>query len=202
MKLPKILSTVLSIVFIWSAIDPKFYFTWALEVFPAVLGFIILIGTYHRFRFTNLVYIFIFVSISLMLVGGHYTYSEVPFFNWIKEILNHSRNNYDKLGHLAQGFLPALITREFLIRKNIISHRGWMNFFVLSFCMASSVVYEFFEWAVALIAGGTAEAFLGTQGYAWDVQSDLFSATIGAVLALLVFSKIHDRAIVKLQEKQ
>ena len=201
MKFPKILLILLGFVFIWSAIHPKTYLTWVLEIAPAVVGLILLILTYNRFRFTNMVYLVVFISICLILTGAHYTYSEVPFFNRIKDLFNQSRNNYDKLGHFAQGFLPCLMTREILIRLNVVRNRKWMNFFVLSFCIANSVIYEFVEWGVALIAGGTADEFLGTQGYIWDAQSDMFYATIGAVIALPVFSKVHNKAISRLQKE-
>ena len=131
------------------------------------------------------------------MVGGHYTYAEVPLFDWIGEALGHSRNNYDKLGHLAQGFIPVMVARELIIRKKVINQKGWRNFILVCIAMAISVTYEFIEWAVALMTGEGAEEFLGTQGYIWDTQSDMFYATIGAILALVILGKVHDRAIAK-----
>ena len=132
------------------------------------------------------------------MIGGHYTYAEVPLFNWIKEVFELSRNNYDKVGHLAQGFVPAMITREILVRMQVVNSRKWLNVFVVSICMSISVAYEFIEWLVAILTGDSADSFLGTQGYIWDTQSDMLYATIGAILALVTLSKVHDRVISKL----
>jgi putative membrane protein len=185
-------------VLIWSAINPHDYFTWFLEVLPALIGFLVLVMTFHRFRFTNLVYGLILVHCWILMVGGHYTYAEVPLFNWIKEVFELSRNNYDKVGHLAQGFIPAMITREILVRKQVVNSKKWLNVFVVSICMSISVAYEFIEWLVAVLTGDSADSFLGTQGYIWDTQSDMLYATIGAILALVTLSKVHDRIISKL----
>lgn len=182
-------------VLIWSAIGPHDYFTWFLEVIPALIGFIVLAITFHRFRFTNLVYGLILIHCWILMVGGHYTYAEVPFFDWIREVFNLSRNNYDKVGHLAQGFVPAMIAREILIRNQVVNSRKWLNVFIVSICMAISVAYEFIEWFVAVITGDSADSFLGTQGYAWDTQSDMLYATMGAILALVTLSKVHDRLL-------
>ena len=186
---------VFSLVLIWSAINPKDYFTWILEVFPALAGLGILFFTYKKFRFTSLVYFLILIHCCILMVGGHYTYAEVPLFDWIKEFFNQTRNNYDKVGHFAQGFIPAMIVREIFVRKKIIQGRGWLSFLTVCVCMALSVSYEFFEWGVALLTGASAEAFLGTQGYVWDTQSDMFYATLGAICAFIFLSRIHDRQI-------
>jgi putative membrane protein len=180
---------------ILSAIQPHDYFTWFLEVFPALLGLIVLVFTFKSFRFTFLTYSFILVHCYILFVGGHYTYAEVPLFDWIREVLHQSRNNYDKIGHFAQGFVPAMIVRELFIRKEVIKTSGWLNFITVCVCATISVFYEFLEWFVALVSGQSAEAFLGTQGYAWDTQSDMLYAVIGAVSMLVFFSKIQDRAI-------
>ncbi|PKP31071.1 MAG: DUF2238 domain-containing protein [Bacteroidetes bacterium HGW-Bacteroidetes-16] len=187
-------------VLIWSAIYPHDYFTWFLEVLPALIGLLVLVITFHRFRFTNLVYGLILVHCWILMVGGHYTYAEVPLFNWIKEVFDLSRNNYDKVGHLAQGFVPAMITREILMRMQVVNSRKWLNVFVVSICMSISVTYEFIEWLVAVLTGDSADSFLGTQGYIWDTQSDMLYATIGAILALVTLSKVHDRIISKLPQ--
>lgn len=189
------LMVIYLLVLLWSGIQPKDPFTWFLEVLPAILGLFILILTYKKFRFTNLVYILIFIHCIILMVGGHYTYAEVPVFDWIGDALGHSRNNYDKLGHLAQGFIPVMIARELVIRKKVITSNGWRNFILVCIAMAISVTYEFIEWGVALMTGEGAEEFLGTQGYVWDTQSDMFYATIGAILALVLLGKMHDRAL-------
>lgn len=183
---------------IWSGIQPFDYFTWALEVFPAVFGLIILIFTFKQFQFTFLTYCFILIHSYILFVGGHYTYAEVPLFDWIKEAFDLSRNNYDKVGHFAQGFVPAMIIRELFVRKNIVPIKKWLNFIVVCICLSFSAVYEFLEWWVALFSGENADAFLGTQGYVWDTQSDMFYATIGAIAMLVLLSKVQDKNISKL----
>ena len=135
------------------------------------------------------------------MVGGHYTYAEVPLFNRLRDIFDMARNNYDKLGHLAQGFVPAVIARELLIRKQVINGSGWRNFFIVCFCLAFSAFYELIEWWVALASGTGAEAFLGTQGYVWDTQSDMAMALIGSITALVLLSRMHDRQL-KAQTKE
>ncbi|MDH5523967.1 MAG: DUF2238 domain-containing protein, partial [Desulfobulbaceae bacterium] len=172
-------------VFVWSAIAPKDYYTWILEVLPAMIGAGILAATYKKFRLTPLCYGLILVHCLILMVGGHYTYAEVPFFDWLKEVFAWQRNNYDKLGHLAQGLVPAIIAREILIRKQVVNGRGWLNFLIISICLAISAFYELIEWWVAILSGTSAEAFLGTQGYSWDTQSDMAWALIGCIAALV-----------------
>ncbi|MBL7933935.1 MAG: DUF2238 domain-containing protein [Bacteroidia bacterium] len=178
-----------------SAINPHDYFTWFLEVFPAIVGFIVLTLTFKKFRFTMLTYCMILLHCYILFVGGHYTYAEVPLFDWIKELFHQSRNNYDKVGHFAQGFIPAFIVRELLIRKNIIAVRSWLSFLTITVCVFISVVYEFLEWAVAELSGESADSFLGTQGFVWDTQSDMLFATIGASVMITLFSRIQDKKI-------
>lgn len=182
-------------VLIWSGIEPKERFTWYLEVAPAVIGALILAFSYRRFRLTPLLYILILIHCIILMVGGHYTYAEVPLFDTLGEVFGFERNNYDKLGHLAQGFVPVMIAREVALRQQIFTSRAWMNFFVVCFALAFSAFYELIEWWVALTSDEGAEAFLGTQGYVWDTQSDMFMALIGAVLALFVLSKAHDQQL-------
>jgi putative membrane protein len=189
---PLIWLLVFSLVFVWSAVSPKDYFTWALEVFPAVIGLIILISTYQKFRFTSLVYVLILIHCIILMVGGHYTYAEVPLFEDLKSVLGFERNNYDKLGHFAQGFVPAMIAREVLIRKTVLAKPAWLNFIVVSVCLAISAFYELIEWWVALLSTEAAESFLGMQGYVWDTQSDMAAALIGAISALAVLSRWHN----------
>lgn len=178
-----------------SGINPYDYFTWILEVFPAIIGFVALSVTFRRFKFTYIVYILILIHSYILFVGGHYTYAEVPLFNWIKEVFDQSRNNYDKVGHFAQGFVPAIIIRELLIRKQIVKFGFWLSFVVVCICLNISVFYEFLEWFVAVVSGESADSFLGTQGYVWDTQSDMLYAFIGALCMILTMSKFHDRQI-------
>ena len=184
-------------VFIWSAIEPRDRPTWYLEVFPVMIGVVVLAATYRSFRLTSLLYVLILLHCVVLLVGGHYTYAEVPLFNDIKLMLGSDRNNYDKIGHLIQGFVPAMIARELIIRLDIIHGRHWRNFFIICFVLALSAFYELLEWWVALVSEQAAEAFLGTQGYEWDTQSDMGYALIGALAALLLLSKLHDKQLGK-----
>jgi putative membrane protein len=186
---------------IWSATFPKDPFTWFLEVLPVFIGLFILLLTYKKFPLTSLLYLLILIHMIILMVGGHYTYAEVPLFDWIKETFDQNRNNYDKVGHFAQGVIPAILAREILIRKNIVQGgKIWMNTIILSLVLAFSALYELIEWWVALIVGENAEAFLGTQGYMWDTQSDMGYALFGAVAALMIFSKIHDKQLKLLEE--
>ncbi|MGO2421154.1 MAG: DUF2238 domain-containing protein [Vibrio casei] len=185
-------AVIFVVMLIWSAIDPKDRFTWMLEVFPAIIGAGILLITYKRFKLTPLLYVFILVHCVILMVGGHYTYAEVPFF---EQLFGAARNNYDKLGHFAQGFVPALIARELLLRLDIVNGRGWMNLFVVSVCLAFSAFYELIEWWVAVATGENAEAFLGTQGYVWDTHSDMAFALIGAICCLALLARWHDQQL-------
>ncbi|KKD59887.1 membrane protein [Grimontia sp. AD028] len=189
-------------VFIWSAINPKDQFTWFLEVAPALIALVALAMTRKSYPLTQVTYFFILVHCVILMVGGHYTYAEVPLFDYIKEITNTARNNYDKVGHFAQGFIPALVAREILIRNSVIPSPRWRNFFIVSFCLAFSAFYELIEWWVAVMSGESAEAFLGTQGYVWDTQSDMFLAMIGAITSLVLLGKIHDKQLAKLNTRE
>jgi putative membrane protein len=195
MKPTKIYLLLFCIGLFLSGIHPKEYFTWLLEVSPAIVGLIVLILTFKTFQFTNFTYFFILIHCYILFLGGHYTYAEVPLFDWIKDVFNHSRNNYDKLGHFAQGFVPAIITRELFIRKNVVSNKNYFNFIIIAICLAISAAYEWIEWWVSIGTGEGGDAFLGTQGYVWDTQSDMLLATIGASCMLLFLSKKHDVAI-------
>jgi putative membrane protein len=182
-------------VLVWSGVAPKDYVTWCLEVAPAVLGGIVLWFTKERFPLTTLTYVLILCHCIILMVGGHYTYAEVPAGEWMRELMDGSRNNYDKLGHFAQGFIPAIITRELMIRLNIFNSARWRDFFIICFCLGLSALYEIIEWWVALLSDEAAEAFLGTQGYVWDTQSDMGWALFGAIFALLFLSRWHDRQL-------
>lgn len=182
-------------VLIWSGIDPKDYITWCLEVAPAVIGGAILWFTRERFPLTTLTYVLILVHCIILMVGGHYTYAEVPAGDWVREMFDGSRNNYDKVGHLIQGFVPAIIARELMIRLNVFNSNRWRDFFIVSFCLGFSAFYELIEWWVALLSDEAADAFLGTQGYVWDTQSDMGWALFGAVTALVLLGRLHDRQL-------
>lgn len=184
-------------VLIWSAIEPKGYFIWILEVGPALIGLVILVLTYKKFPLTPLLYTLILIHCIILMVGGHYTYAEVPLFDWIKPYFGFERNNYDRVGHFAQGFVPAIIAREILIRLKIVTLPNWRNFIIVAICLAFSAFYELIEWAVALMTGENADAFLATQGDIWDTQSDMALALTGAVLSLLLLSRVHDRQLAR-----
>jgi putative membrane protein len=185
-------------VLLWSAIEPADRLTWWMEVIPAMAGLVILLLTRKRFPLTELLYWLILVHSIILMVGGHYTYAEVPVGDWLRDLTGGERNNYDKLGHLAQGFIPAMITREIMIRNNVVAIKGWLVFLVLSVVLAFSAFYELIEWWAALLSAEAADAFLGTQGYVWDTQSDMMWALCGAAFALLTLSKLHDRQITEL----
>lgn len=179
-------------VLVWSGIGPKDRFTWALEVAPALIAAVILLATYNAFRLTPLLYVLILIHAIILMVGGHYTYAEVPLFDGL---FDSTRNNYDKLGHFAQGFVPAIVAREIIVRKKLVNGRFWQGFFIVSVCLAVSAFYELIEWWVALASDQAAEAFLGTQGYVWDTQSDMALALLGAIVALASLGKLHDRQL-------
>jgi putative membrane protein len=185
-------------VLVWSGIAPKDPFTWSLEVAPAIIGAMVLAYTFNSFRLTKLVYVLILIHCIILMVGGHYTYAEVPLFDYIKELFDLSRNNYDKVGHFAQGFVPALISREIILRKEIVRGAAWQFFLIVSVCLAFSAFYELIEWWVALTSGENAEAFLGTQGYVWDTQSDMSLALLGAIMGLVTLGRYHDRQLSQL----
>jgi len=180
------------VVFVWSLVRPHDYMTWLLEVFPALIGGAILIVTYRRFRFTNLVYTLIAIHAIILMIGGHYTYAEVPPFNWLRDAGVFARNDYDKVGHLAQGLVPALITRELLLRTSPLRRGKWLTTLCIAVPGAISAAYEIFEWWVSVATGSAGDAFLGTQGYVWDTQSDMLMCFIGAAAALLFLSRWHD----------
>ncbi len=184
-------------VLIWSGIGPKDFLTWCLEVSPAVIGGAILWFTRARFPLTTMTYILILIHCVILMVGGHYTYAEVPLGEWFQETFDGTRNNYDKLGHFVQGFVPAIIARELMVRLKVFNSVRWRDFFIVSFCLGFSAFYELIEWWVALLSEEAAASFLGTQGYAWDTQSDMGWALFGAVLALLLLSRWHDRQLLE-----
>lgn len=186
----------------WSAVRPHDYFTWWLEVFPALIGLGVLAVTYPRFQFTTFVYALITVHACILFTGGHYTYAQVPLFSWIRDHFHLARNDFDRVGHFAQGFVPALIAREVLLRRRIVLKRGWLFFIVVSICLAISAAYELLEWRVSVATGTAADAFLGRQGDPWDTQEDMATALAGAVAALLFCSRLHDRLIERIEARR
>jgi putative membrane protein len=189
---------VAAIGLVLSGISPSERLTWWLEVLPVMIAVPLLWLTRERFPLTPLAYVLISVHAAILMLGGHYTYAHVPLGFWLQDAFDLMRNPYDRIGHFAQGFVPAIIAREILLRRSPLQRGGWLFFIVVSICLAISACYEFIEWWAALIGGGSAEAFLGTQGDVWDTQWDMFLATLGAITALLVLSRIHDRHLRKL----
>ena len=185
-------------VLLWSVIGCHDFFTWLLEVFPALIGGAVLIWIYPRFQFTTLVYALITLHAIILMIGGHYTYALMPLFTWIKNAFHLDRNYYDRLGHLAQGFVPVMIAREVLLMKTALKRGVLLNYLLLSVAMAISAWYEILEFAMARFAGSSADAFLGTQGDPWDTQWDMTCCFIGATCALMVMPKIHDGALAAL----
>ena len=183
---------------IWSGIQPREMSTWVMEVAPAIiwLGFLVL--TDKKFRFTPLLYALFLLHSIILMVGGHYTYAEVPIGNWLRDVGVFSRNNYDKLGHFMQGFVPTLALREYMTRRSIVPFKGWREFFSISSVLAGSACYEFIEWWASLLLGSAGDAFLGTQGYVWDTQSDMFLCLVGSLVAVFMLGKYHDRQIASL----
>lgn len=185
---------------IWSVINPKDLFTWFLEVFPALIGLVVIIFTYNRFRLTNLAYFLVLVHAIILIVGGHYTYAEMPIFNWLRDTFHLARNNYDRLGHFAQGFIPAILAREILLRTSGLKRGKLLTFIIISICLAISAAYELIEWGVAEATGSAADAFLGTQGDVWDTQWDMFMALWGAIISLVAMSNLHDKFLRKIKQ--
>lgn len=187
-----------AVVFVWSAIAPKDRLTWFLETAPAVIGIVVLAATYTPFRFTHFAYAMMTMHAVILMVGGHYTYAEVPLFDWVRDTFGLVRNDYDRLGHIAQGFFPALVAREILLRRSPLRPGKWLFFLVTCVCLAISAFYELIEWWVALATGDNATAFLATQGDPWDTQWDMFSALCGALAAQTLLAAHHDRALAAL----
>ncbi len=191
-------------MFVWSVVRPFDYIVWLLEASAVIAAAAILIFTYNKFRLTNLSYVLIWIHAVILLTGAHYTYARMPLFDWLKEAMDLGRNHYDRLGHIAQGFVPAIIAREILIRKSIVKKGGWQVFIVLCICLAISAFYELLEWGTAELAAYTgflqesAVSFLATQGDVWDTQKDMALALTGAAAAIAVLSGIHNRMIEKL----
>jgi putative membrane protein len=189
---------VIAIALVLSGLAPNDRGTWWLEIFPILIGVPILVVTYRRFPLTSLVYTLLAVHALILMLGGHYTYARVPLGFWIQDLFGFARNHYDRLGHFAQGFVPAILVREILLRTSPLRPGRWLFVLVTAVCLAFSACYEFIEWGAALAGGESADAFLGTQGDVWDTQWDMFFALIGAITGQLMLSKAHDRALEKL----
>lgn len=185
----------LVVLLVLSGIHPHDYFTWVLEVFPILIGAPILVWVYPRFRFTRLVYTLLWLHAIILMVGGHYTYAQVPLGFWMEHAFGFARNHYDRIGHFAQGFIPALLAREIFIRASPLRESRWLPFVVICFCLAFSAFYELIEFWTALASGSAATDFLGTQGDPWDTQWDMQLALIGAIVSLLTLSRVHDRQL-------
>ena len=184
---------------VWSGIQPRDRLTWLLEVWPVAIGGAVLVFTYRRFRLTNLAYYLIWLHALVLILGGHWTYADMPLFNWLRDVFDWQRNYYDRLGHVAQGFIPAILIREVLLRTSPLRSGKWLFVLTLAFVLAISATYELLEWAAALALGQGADQFLGTQGDPWDTQWDMFLALVGAIASLVLLSGVHDRALI--QEK-
>jgi len=196
---PGILLAGVAIFLIMSGLSPEAdRYTWFLETVPVMIGIPMLLASYRSFPLTPLLYRLLALHALILIVGGYYTYAEVPLFNWIRDTFELSRNHYDRIGHLAQGFVPAILAREILLRLSPLRPGGWLFLTVTSICLAFSAFYEILEWWVALASEEAAEAFLGTQGDAWDTQWDMFLALIGAITAQLTLGPLHDRQLQQL----
>lgn len=176
----------------WSAVNPHDYLTWLMEVAPSLIGVAILAITHRRVRFSRFVYVIVLLHSLVLFFGGKYTYAENPLFAYLGHLFDWQRNNYDKLGHFVQGFFPAFLVRELVIRKDVFAKKGWILAFVMGVVALITVVYELLEWLAALLIGQDADAFLGTQGYVWDTQTDMFLALLGGLIACVGFAKLHD----------
>ncbi len=196
---PKILLVLVMIFFVWSGVNPHdSRLTWVLETAPFMIAFPVLLLTYKRFQFTSLLYTIIAIHAIVLMLGGHYSYAKVPLGFWMEDWFGWTRNNYDKIGHFMQGFGPVLYARELLIRTSPLKPGKWLNVITVSIAMAISAIYEIIEWLSSLSNPADTEAFLGTQGYIWDTQTDMFMCFIGAIVGLLFFSKLHDRYLNRL----
>ena len=197
-RLPLAVLAVVTVGLVISGIGPADRFTWFLEVAPVLIGAPILIATRVRFPLTPLVYVLVGLHAYILMIGGHWTYAKVPFGFWIQDVFHMARNPYDRIGHFAQGFIPAMIGREILLRRSPLRGSKWLPYVVLAFCFTLSVTYEFVEWWTALASGEAADAFLGTQGDPWDTQWDMFLCGVGATVSLLTLSRVQDHQLAKM----
>ncbi len=185
------------VILVWSGINPNDHFIWFLEVVPAIVGAVVLVAMYPMVKLTMLVYCLIWLHALVLMLGGHWTYAEMPLFSWLRDEYGLARNYYDRVGHIMQGFVPAIIAREILLRNSVVKGRGWLFFIVTCISLAVSAFYEFIEWWVAIASGSAADEFLATQGDIWDTQWDMFLALCGAIVSQLLLSGWHDRQLPK-----
>lgn len=196
----RLLLALFAVFFVWSLIHPHDYFTWLLEVFPAIIGIALVLAVRRSFPLTPLVLTLLTVHAIILMVGGHYTYAEVPLGFWMRGVLHTARNDYDRIGHFAQGFVPAIVAREILIRRDVVRSRDWRYFIIVSICLAISAAYELLEWRISVATGSAGDAFLGTQGDVWDTQEDMATALVAALMAPLLLGRLHDRQLARLVE--
>jgi putative membrane protein len=189
-----LLPGAVSVCIVLSAVSPFDWITWWLEAAPVLIALPVLLATYRRHPLTPLLYRLIFLHMLILLLGAHYSYARVPLGFWLQELFDFGRNHYDRIGHFMQGFMPAILSREILLRAGAVRRGGWLFFIAVCICLAFSAFYEMIEWWAALAGDATAE-FLGTQGDVWDTQWDMFMALIGAVSSLLFLSRVHDRQL-------
>ena len=195
---PLVLLALAAVALAVSGIGPTDRLTWILEVFPALIGAPILVASYRVFPLTPLLYRLLLLHALILILGGHYTYAQVPLGFWLQDLFELSRNHYDRIGHLAQGFVPAILAREILLRRSPLAPGKWLFFLVAAICLAFSALYEMFEWWAAVLGGAAADQFLGTQGDPWDTQWDMYLALVGALAAQLLLASSHDRALAAL----
>jgi putative membrane protein len=195
---PLVLLALALVALLFSGIGPKDRVTWFLEVAPVLIGVPLLVATAARFPLTPLLYRLLFLHALVLILGGHYTYAEVPLGEWAKDAFGFARNHYDRLGHVMQGFVPAILAREVFLRRSPLRPGGWLRLAVTSVCLAFSALYELVEWAAALLSAEASAAFLGTQGDVWDTQWDMFLALCGALLAQALLARLHDRQLARL----
>jgi putative membrane protein len=200
-KEPAVLLALAAVALAVSAVGAHDRTTWLLEVFPILLGVPVLIATRRRFPLTPLAYRLLFLHALILMLGGHYTYARVPAGFWVQRLLGLARNPYDRLGHLAQGFVPAILAREVFLRLGVLRRGGWLFFLTACFCLSLSACYEFIEWGSAVIGGAAADDFLGTQGDVWDTQWDMLCALIGSIVSQVTLSRLHDRQIARVEER-
>jgi putative membrane protein len=201
-RLPVLSLAAVIAALVASGVAPKERLTWVLEVAPILVALPLLVATRRRFPLTPLVYVLLALHAAVLCLGGHYTYAEVPIGFWVRDALGLARNHYDRLGHLAQGFIPAMLAREVLLRRSPLTRGKWLGFLVVCICLALSATYELIEWLAAVLGGSAADAFLGTQGDVWDTQWDMFMALVGAISSLLLLSRVHDRQLARLDTER
>jgi putative membrane protein len=200
-KFHLVLWIILSAILIWSGWRPFDFFTWVLEVAPILIVAAVLFSIYRHFYFSRFICILMLVHAAILAIGGHYTYAEMPLFNWLRDTFHLARNHYDRVGHFMQGFSPALISREVLIRRGVVKRGAWLSFIVICICGTITSVYELCEWQASVWTGTKADAFLGSQGDVWDTQKDMAMCFIGGLAAILFMTRWHDRSINKLNRK-